>query len=138
MPRTLQPSVPSDVVGEVGGQAAQLFVAEGVNGGVLRAVFCDELAGGIVYTLGYGGYALAAPGVYGLYVLHELIKVKVTLRQVDEVGTFAAYIGKGGGCGEPAGVAAHYLDDAYHSGVVNAGVPYISMQVVATYLAAEA
>src|SRR5699024_7474023 len=52
----------------------------------------------------------------------ELVHVEVGLRHVDEVGAGAVGGGETGGGGEPAGVAAHDLNDADHAGVVDPGI----------------
>lgn len=67
---------------------------------------------GIGYALGDGDCAAAVFCEYAIHVFEELFGFEVTLGDVDEVGPVVeVFLGKGGGCGEEAGVAAH--DAAY-------------------------
>ena len=109
-----------DHVGQAGSQAAQLGMAEAVGAGGLR--LGDEAAVGIVDALGHGDDAVLLAGVALGHVLQEGIHVEVHLGQVDEVGAVAAEAGQSGGCGEPAGMAAHALDDGDHAGVIHVAV----------------
>ena len=62
---------------------------------------------------------------FGVDVLHFLKEgghIEVDLRQIHQVGAVAGQGSQGGGAGEPAGVAAHALDDGDHALVVNVAV----------------
>ena len=105
---------------QVSGQAAQLGVAEAVGGGGLG--LGHEGAVGVVDALGHGHHALAGLIIDGLHVGEELVHVEVGLGQIHQVGAAAGEGGQGGGTGQPAGVAAHDLDNGDHAGVVYVGV----------------
>ena len=107
-------------LGQHGGQTAQLGVSEAVSSGGLS--LGDEGAVGVVDALGHGYHALAGLIVDGLHIGEEPVHVKIGLGQIDQVGTAAGEGGQGGGAGQPAGVAAHNLDDGDHAGVIHVGV----------------
>ena len=109
-----------DYLGQQGGQAAQLGVAEAVGGRGLG--LGDEGAVGVVDALGDGHHAVALLLVDALHVGQELIHVEVHLGQVHQIGAGAVGGGQGGGASQPAGVAAHDLDDADHAGVIHSGI----------------
>ena len=122
MPRTFAPVAGLHVVGQEGGQTAQLSVAEGVLGGVDRAVLGDELAVLVVDALGHDDEALLVLCVDFLDLLGERVEVEVQLGQIDQIRAVAAVVGQSGRGGQPAGVTAHALDDGDHAGVVYGGV----------------
>ena len=73
-------------------------------------------------ALGDRDHAVALFLVDALDVGKEFIHIEVTLGQVDEVGARTVFGSERGGGSQPAGVAAHDLDDADHTGVVHARV----------------
>jgi len=107
-------------VGERRGEAAQLGVAEAVGRGGLG--LGDEAAVGVVDALGHGDDAVVLLLVAGGDVGDELVQIKVDLGQVDEIDAVLFFVRERGGGGQPAGVAAHALDDRDHAGVVDLGV----------------
>ena len=107
-------------VGKTCGKAAELGVTEAV--GCAGLGLGNKAAVGIVDALGDRDHAVALFLVDALDVSKEFIHIEVTLGQVDEVGARAVFGGERGGGGQPAGVAAHDLDDADHTGVVHARV----------------
>ena len=106
--------------GQAGSQAAQLGMAEAVGAGGLG--LGDEGSVGVVDALGDRHQAVLLLGVDPLHVGDELIHVEVHLGQVDQVGAVALLVGQSGRGGEPAGVAAHALDDGDHAGVIHGGI----------------
>ena len=117
MPRTLAP-VRSLIT--AAGETAQLSMAETVGGTGLG--LGDELTVGVMHALAHSDDAVAFLTVNTLHRLHELFHVKIRLRQVDEVGRAAGKSGERGAGSEPAGMAAHDLYDADHTGIVDVGV----------------
>lgn len=82
---------------QVGGQTAQLGVAETIGGRGLG--LGDKGAVGVVDALGHGHQAVSALVVDGLDVSEEALHVEVGLGQIDQVGAAA---GEGGRAAEPA------------------------------------
>ena len=110
------------VVGEERRETAELGVTEGVLRRARGGVLGDELAVLVVDALGHDDQALLVLLIDRLDLLGEGIEIEVDLGQVDQVGALAAVIGERGGGGQPAGVAAHALDDGDHAGVVHGGI----------------
>ena len=81
--------------GQMGGQTAQLGMAEAVGGRGLG--LGDEGAVGVVDALGHGHQAVPVLVVDGLDVGQEALHVEVGLRQIDQVGAAAGEGGQGGG-----------------------------------------
>ena len=107
-------------ISKEGGETAKLSVAEAVSRAGLR--LGDEGTVGVVDALGNGYDALSVGVVNALNVSKELVHIKVDLGNVDKVGTAANGGSEGGGSGKPSGMTTHYLNDSYHSGVINAGI----------------
>ena len=106
--------------GQRRGQTAQLGMAEAVGRGSLR--LGDEAAVGIVDALGDGDDAVLLLFIALGNVGDKLVHVEVDLRQIDEVAAGLCLVGKRGGGGQPARVAAHALDDGDHAGVIDVRV----------------
>ena len=107
-------------VGQQGGQATQLGMAEAVGGGGFG--LRDKGAVGVVDALGDGHQAVAGLLVDLLHIGQELVHVKVHLWQVHQVRPGASPGGQASGPGQPAGMAAHDLHDDHGAGVIDPGV----------------
>ena len=109
---SLQAGLLGDDPAEVGSRAAQLFVAECVDGKNRAAGFADELAVSSRDTLGNrdDDGTLGLRQIFDLF--HESIEVEGPLRQIDRV-TAGAVTALCQSCssGQPACVTAHDLND---------------------------
>ena len=82
----------------------------------------DERTISVVDALGHSHHAVALLLIDALDISHELLHIEVSLRHIDEVGASAVGGSKTGSSSQPAGVTAHDLDDAHHTGIIDPGV----------------
>ena len=99
-------------VGQIVGGAGELFVPKCVHVVRISRLLADIAAIGQLDALGDGHHH----GVLLLqeisHLIHEIRNVEGKLRQENHIGTAAVLaLGQRGGAGQPAGVAAHDLDD---------------------------
>ena len=107
-------------VSQTRSKAAELGVTEAVGRAGLG--LGNKAAVGIMDALGDCDHAVSLFLVDALNVGKEFVHIEVTLGQVNEVGARTVFGSERGGGGQPAGVTAHDLDDADHTGVVHARV----------------
>ena len=82
----------------------------------------DKGAVGIVDTLGHRDHAVTLFFINPLHITEEALHIKVRFGEINQVRAGAIGSGQRGGTGQPAGVAAHDLNDADHAGIVDPGI----------------
>ena len=95
--------------------ARKRAVSESV-GKCLFGSLCDvsSVRGSDALRNGYDNIRLFAVFKQSVYIADEFILVKVSLRNINEIGTRSADISRKSACrGKPACVPAHYLDYRY-------------------------
>ena len=123
MQRVLVSQPAGHSVGQEAGGAGQRLVAESVHRVDVVGQLTDIAA---VLQLDALRHRNDDAGLFGLHPLHlldEVVDIEGDLRQADHVHALAVLgAGQGGRGGQPAGVAAHDLNDGHILGAVNGGV----------------